>query len=359
MRMWFMLATLVVSVFSSNAHSAEPPKSVAVLPLRSKGKIDRELANVLDDLLLSSLQRALGGSTRVLGQTDMDAMLGFEKTKDSLGCDSVSCAVEIGGALGVESLLYGTLSKLGKSYVLTLSWIRQGDASVLNRHSETFAASDEELAPGVSRAVAALTKTAAPAGAPAVPAATPTVAAPDAKDPLAAWEVLNGTWYVADGAIYGTAGDSGGHLMLKDAPRDYRLSVTVQYVNGDPGATLGVGWRSMVFPGGPKTLRNGTSGLQCYGFNFAFSGIWRVFRGSGGNWFAVSSNEPKWAISPLIKQDKNRVVIEVRGSEHKITVNGTEIFKFSDASLPFGPPLFATHFAGNVVRFSDVKVEPL
>ena len=357
MRLPIVLATLVVfGIVSLNAGAAEPPKSVAVLPLRSKGKIDRELATMLDDLLLSSLQRALGGTTRVIGQTDMDAMLGFEKTKDALGCDSVSCAVEIGGALGVETLLYGSLSKLGKSYVLTLSWIRQGDASVLNRHSESFAASDEELAPGVNRAVAALTKTAAPA-----PSATPlsAAAAPDPKDPLAAWETLNGTWYAADGAIYGAAGDGGGHLMLKDAPRDYRLSATAELVSGDPGSTLAIGWRAMVFTGGAKNMRNGTSGLQCYGFNFAFSGIWRVFRGLGGSWFAVSSQDAKWPTSPLIKRDKNRVVIEVRGSEHKISVNGSEIFKFSDGSLPFGPPLLGTHFAGNVVRFSDIKVDPL
>ncbi len=345
------VGVILLTTAAGDALALEPVKSIAVLPLQVKGKSDKALGPMLDDLLLSSLQQAVGSTTRVLGQSDMAAVVGFERTKDVLSCDAVSCAVDLAGALGVDSLMYGSLSKLGKSYILSLSWIRQNDATVINRHSETVAADDDQLSDGVKRAVATLTKS-------SLPIPTPSAHVP-ASDPLAAWEILNGTWYAADGAIYGSGGEQGGHIAMREAPRNYRLSVTAELVSGPDSNTLGVGWRNMVIVGGTKRMRNSTADIQCYAVNFSFSGLWKVFRGLGGNWYALEGQADGWTTSPSFNRKKNRVVVEVRDSKHKVMVNGSEIFGFEEGSLPVGTPLLAVHYANSVVRFTEIRVEPL
>jgi hypothetical protein len=90
---------------------------------------------------------------RVVGQSDVDRMLGFEKAKDVLGCNDVACATEVAGALGVDSLVYGSVGKLGTATVLSLSWVDRETTQVLGRQSETLQGSPEQLIAALDRAV--------------------------------------------------------------------------------------------------------------------------------------------------------------------------------------------------------------
>jgi hypothetical protein len=135
---------------------ALPVTSVAVLSIVAKGGADPRVSEVLDDVLLSSLQSSAGSELRIVGKTDIDAVLGLERAKDALGCQETSCAVEIAGALGVESIIAPSIGKLGDKNILTLAWIRQQDARVLGRHTETLGAAADQFDAGVARAVAAL-----------------------------------------------------------------------------------------------------------------------------------------------------------------------------------------------------------
>jgi hypothetical protein len=145
-----MLTLLLVTVLA-----APGPQSAAVLPLGLKGKAKKDVVEVLDDLLLSSLQAQAAG-VRVIGKADIDTMIGFEKTKDALGCDQVACAVEMAGALGVDSVISGNVGVLGKKYMLTLVWIDQKQAQVIRRISEDLGVNEETFDAGVARAVASL-----------------------------------------------------------------------------------------------------------------------------------------------------------------------------------------------------------
>ncbi|MBI3178391.1 MAG: hypothetical protein HYZ27_01945 [Deltaproteobacteria bacterium] len=158
---------LLALVAAGQAFAAEPaPKfpvgSVAVLPIKAKGNAKKSLPDVLDDLLLSSLQTVAGPELRVVGKSDIDAMLGFEKTKDTVGCNEVACAAEIAGALGVDSIISATAGTLGGKYVLTLVWIDQKQAKAFKRHSETLGKSEEDFDNGVRMAVSALLGVTAP-----------------------------------------------------------------------------------------------------------------------------------------------------------------------------------------------------
>ena len=64
---------------------------------------------------------------RVMGSKEVDAMLGFEQKKQMAGCTDTSCMVAIGGALGVDKILMGSIGKLGNSYTLNLKLINIKD----------------------------------------------------------------------------------------------------------------------------------------------------------------------------------------------------------------------------------------
>lgn len=93
---------------------------VLALPLAAK-RVDPALAQSLDDLLASELAKR--DYLKVTTLADIDALLQEERLKDVLGCDDVSCAAEISGAIGADRILAGSLANFGDRYVLTLRWL--------------------------------------------------------------------------------------------------------------------------------------------------------------------------------------------------------------------------------------------
>lgn len=94
--------------------------SMAVLPLQAR-RVEPEIAAILDDLLITEL--TLKHGAQVIGSGDIEAMLNLEEQKDTLGCDEVTCAAQIAGALGAGYLVTGSLSRLGDSLIVQLSLI--------------------------------------------------------------------------------------------------------------------------------------------------------------------------------------------------------------------------------------------
>ena len=54
------------------------------------------------------------------------------------GCQETSCALEIAGALATDEVVTGSLGRVGKRYVLTMSRIQSRDARVLGRSDRRF-----------------------------------------------------------------------------------------------------------------------------------------------------------------------------------------------------------------------------
>jgi hypothetical protein len=93
---------------------------IAILPLVAK-RIAPDVVAVLDELLANAADRS--GRFDVMTTTDINAMLGMERMKDVAGCNDVSCAVQIAGALNVDRLLTGTVSGLGGEMFVSLRMI--------------------------------------------------------------------------------------------------------------------------------------------------------------------------------------------------------------------------------------------
>ncbi len=109
----FVFGILVLA--ASGLARGEAP-ALAVMPLRS-ATLPSETVSTLDNLLVTVVSDH--GGYRVVSAGDINAMLGLERMKEAAGCDDLACAVEIGGALGVQQMLVTTADVLGDSVVFT------------------------------------------------------------------------------------------------------------------------------------------------------------------------------------------------------------------------------------------------
>jgi hypothetical protein len=114
--------------------AAEPEKTkVAVLDIEAVN-VDPAVARAFSEAYASAIHEL--GCCAVTTRAEISALLGFEKEKQLLGCsDNVSCMTEIGGALGVEKLAVGTLSRVEGLYLLTLKLIDTRAAKTEGRFS--------------------------------------------------------------------------------------------------------------------------------------------------------------------------------------------------------------------------------
>jgi len=116
---------------------------VAVLDLGAHG-VAAGLGDNLTQLLSLELKRFEG--LGVISRDEIQAMLRFESDKQVLSCsDDVSCLIEIGGALGVDFLVAGSVGRLGEAWVLVLKLMDIGKATVVSRVSETFQGVESHL----------------------------------------------------------------------------------------------------------------------------------------------------------------------------------------------------------------------
>ncbi len=108
-----------------------PGQKCAAIPMKVKSKdVPDEVAVIMDDVLLTELHQS---GFEAIGPEDINAMIGFEKVKEAVGCDDATCVAELGNALGVEYLVAGNVAKLEGSMVLTLKLFDVRQTKVLSR----------------------------------------------------------------------------------------------------------------------------------------------------------------------------------------------------------------------------------
>lgn len=121
---------LVASVIGSAAWAGDPgaPSKVAVVPTQVEGTVKGFPVRIFDDAVLTSVQQVTGHE--VVGQDDIDTLLGFDKVKGLMGCDDTSCFAELGGALGVDLLVALRVAKMGDEWAVTAKLINIGETKV-------------------------------------------------------------------------------------------------------------------------------------------------------------------------------------------------------------------------------------
>ncbi len=123
------------------ARAARATKIVA-LPLVPLGGVGKDTAQLLGDALAGELRKRPGIS--VLTQSDISALLGIEKTRQMLGCTDAGCMVEIGGALGADRVVHGSLGRVGESLVVNLSALDPKRGKAVSSVSERLRGTGEE-----------------------------------------------------------------------------------------------------------------------------------------------------------------------------------------------------------------------
>ncbi len=126
------------------ARGALKTLSIAVVRLTPRGGISEEMASLLTEALVAELRRQPG--TTVMSDSDMAAALGLERQKQLLGCtDDSSCLTEIGGALGVDRLVHGSIGRVGESLVVNLTSIDPARSRAMASVSERLKGASDEI----------------------------------------------------------------------------------------------------------------------------------------------------------------------------------------------------------------------
>ena len=120
------------------AGSLQQARRVAVYALELQG-VDINIGTVVTDSLLAEIRKLQ--AVAAIGMDEIRDMLSHEANKQVLGCESdESCLAEIAGALGVDDLITGKLSKVGDNHVLLVRRIDQRRAKVVGTYTKRLKA---------------------------------------------------------------------------------------------------------------------------------------------------------------------------------------------------------------------------
>ncbi len=83
------------------------------------------------------VRNELAKSYQVLSLEDMKAVSGWVEARLKVGCDDTKCLIELGGAMGTDLVVAGSISKIANTCGITLRLIntRGKDAGVSKRVS--------------------------------------------------------------------------------------------------------------------------------------------------------------------------------------------------------------------------------
>jgi hypothetical protein len=109
---------------------AAGPHTVLVLDLNVRSGVSPDLAQTLSELMAIEVRKIAPGQ-RIYSGADIKALIGFKKQKAMLGCEDSSCLAELGGALGAQEIVTGSLSFIAEDYVLVLRRMDVAKSSVI------------------------------------------------------------------------------------------------------------------------------------------------------------------------------------------------------------------------------------
>jgi len=160
----FVALLVALAVPRSADADAARPKRLALLPL-AVANVSAADAATLGDLIAERAARY--PQLEVISSADINTLLGLERVRDAVGCDNVSCAVEIGGALDADLMIAGRTGAFGASRTINLVLFDVRSSKTIARGLETVE-SVEALGGAVGRILDKLLGP-APAGEPETP----------------------------------------------------------------------------------------------------------------------------------------------------------------------------------------------
>lgn len=183
----------------TTARPVQGRKKIAVMDLKAIQGVSAGTVEILGSVVAADLARQ---GLDVISKSDIQAMLGFQKERQLLGCtEDAGCIAEIGGSLGVDYVLTGQVGQIGSQYNLSLLLVDSRKAKVLSRLS-SFCDANEDSLVKAARASAGTIAVAILGSSPAEVARRP--ALPFTRRPSTAWTAWGtSAALLAGGAVVG------------------------------------------------------------------------------------------------------------------------------------------------------------
>jgi hypothetical protein len=120
-------------VAATTSPVAPTPGRVYVARLRAND-VGETAAAAIEESILVAAKKARPDLT-VLGRSDVATLADMQAEQSAAGCDAESCAAEIADALGAPQIVTGKLTRLGSTWILSLTRLERGSLLVLARES--------------------------------------------------------------------------------------------------------------------------------------------------------------------------------------------------------------------------------
>jgi hypothetical protein len=125
---------------------------IAVLPSQLEKSAKGQVPELFNDYVMAAVQEA--GDFEVIGQEDINTLIGFENQKDLIDCSDTSCIADIGNALGVDRIMAVKVARLQTDWVITAKIINIKAARVESRVNEIVSGNVKNLLQAVPGVVA-------------------------------------------------------------------------------------------------------------------------------------------------------------------------------------------------------------
>lgn len=185
---WMVAAAWCLSAPHVWAAPKQPGRPrLLVSPLQGRG-VSPSTADVLTQMVVAEIR--LRNTHVVISAQDVSSVLSVEQQRQLLDCDGTGCASDLAGALDVDELVTGSVTLVGRMFVLSLNRVRMRDAVTLAAVTAQQTGDSEAvllpLVPGLVRA--AMTGEMGQRPAPPLPSPSPRadVTPPPAAPPPAA-----------------------------------------------------------------------------------------------------------------------------------------------------------------------------
>ncbi|MEK6793391.1 MAG: CsgG/HfaB family protein [Spirochaetota bacterium] len=135
------LLALFLSVMSVSAVFSAQRTRVGILPFQAKG-VSASDADVVSELFRNAVVD--NGQFDVLDRNNMGAILKEQEFQKS-GCTESECAVKIGRVLNMQYMFYGSLMKLGDSYIVSVGLADVETSKIVKTAQERFSKIDQAI----------------------------------------------------------------------------------------------------------------------------------------------------------------------------------------------------------------------
>jgi hypothetical protein len=147
MRRWLSWLILALAL---PAQAKSHQSKVMVLDLPPVEAVSPSTLKTLDDYLAGAVRDQ---DFDVVTPGQIGAVLGIEKQRQLLGCAESSCLAELGGALGVDFIVMGSIAVLESDTVITLTAVNQKGTAVGSQRKLVKGKSIEGLLPAMDELV--------------------------------------------------------------------------------------------------------------------------------------------------------------------------------------------------------------